>query len=69
MVYFHWNKLFYVNILSFQLMMKMSSTDTPLGTLNMLQAKQLETQSPFVVLSGGKQTANNSTTIVKPKMK
>ncbi|ENN75834.1 U4/U6.U5 tri-snRNP-associated protein 1 isoform X1 [Dendroctonus ponderosae] len=38
-----------------QLMKKMSSTDTPLGTLNMLQAKQKETQSPFVVLSGNKQ--------------
>ncbi|XP_050299898.1 U4/U6.U5 tri-snRNP-associated protein 1 [Anthonomus grandis grandis] len=38
-----------------QLMKKMSSTDTPLGTLNMLQAKQKETQSPFVVLSGSKQ--------------
>ncbi|XP_060516970.1 U4/U6.U5 tri-snRNP-associated protein 1 [Cylas formicarius] len=37
-----------------QLMKKMSSTDTPLGTLNMLQAKQKETQSPFVVLSGSK---------------
>lgn len=39
-----------------QLMKKMSSTDTPLGTLNMLQAKQKETQSPFVVLSGNKQS-------------
>lgn len=39
-----------------QLMMKMSSTDTPLGTLNMLQAKQKETQSPFIVLSGNKPT-------------
>lgn len=38
-----------------QLMKKMSSTDTPLGTLNMLQAKQKETQSAFVVLSGSKQ--------------
>lgn len=37
-----------------QLMKQMSSTDTPLGTLNMLQAKQKETQSPFIVLSGGK---------------
>ncbi|KAJ8973340.1 hypothetical protein NQ317_004652 [Molorchus minor] len=39
-----------------QLMKKMSSTDTPLGTLNMLQAKQKETQSAYVVLSGSKQT-------------
>ncbi|XP_076266874.1 U4/U6.U5 tri-snRNP-associated protein 1 isoform X2 [Rhynchophorus ferrugineus] len=38
-----------------QLMKKMSSTDTPLGTLNMLQAKQKETQSAFIVLSGNKQ--------------
>uniref|UniRef100_A0A182NT84 U4/U6.U5 tri-snRNP-associated protein 1 n=1 Tax=Anopheles dirus TaxID=7168 RepID=A0A182NT84_9DIPT len=46
-----------------KLMKKMSSTDTPLGTLNMLQAKQKETQSPFIVLSGTKQT----TSIVKQK--
>ncbi|XP_053672828.1 U4/U6.U5 tri-snRNP-associated protein 1 [Anopheles nili] len=45
------------------LMKKMSSTDTPLGTLNMLQAKQKETQSPFIVLSGTKQ----NTSIVKQK--
>uniref|UniRef100_A0A182IJG7 U4/U6.U5 tri-snRNP-associated protein 1 n=1 Tax=Anopheles atroparvus TaxID=41427 RepID=A0A182IJG7_ANOAO len=45
------------------LMKKMSSTDTPLGTLNMLQAKQRETQSPYIVLSGTKQT----TSIVKQK--
>lgn len=37
------------------LMKQMSSTDTPLGTLNMLQQKQKETQSPYVVLSGNKQ--------------
>ncbi|XP_058447937.1 U4/U6.U5 tri-snRNP-associated protein 1 isoform X2 [Malaya genurostris] len=45
------------------LMKKMSSTDTPLGTLNMLQQKQKETQSPFIVLSGSKQ----NTSIVKHK--
>ncbi|XP_065085690.1 U4/U6.U5 tri-snRNP-associated protein 1 [Ochlerotatus camptorhynchus] len=45
------------------LMKKMSSTDTPLGTLNMLQLKQKETQSAFVVLSGSKQ----NTSIVKHK--
>ncbi|XP_021701917.1 U4/U6.U5 tri-snRNP-associated protein 1 [Aedes aegypti] len=45
------------------LMKKMSSTDTPLGTLNMLQQKQKETQSAFVVLSGSKQ----NTSIVKHK--
>lgn len=38
-------------------MKTMSSTDTPLGTLTMLQQKQKETKTPFVVLSGGKQTA------------
>lgn len=51
----------------FQLMMQMSSTDTPLGTLNMLQAKQKETNSPFIILSGGKQSMNSSS-IGKPKM-
>ena len=35
-------------------MKKMSSTDTPLNTLSMLQLKQKETQSPYVVLSGSK---------------
>ncbi|ETN65866.1 hypoxia associated factor [Anopheles darlingi] len=45
------------------LMKKMSSTDTPLGTLNMLQAKQKETQSPYIVLSGSKQ----NTSIIKQK--
>ncbi|CAB0033139.1 unnamed protein product [Trichogramma brassicae] len=37
------------------LLKRMSSTDTPLGTLNLLQAKQKETQLPFIVLSGSKQ--------------
>lgn len=46
------------------LMKKMSSTDTPLGTLNMLQAKQKEMQSPYIVLSGGK---THSTTISKTR--
>ncbi|XP_063362502.1 U4/U6.U5 tri-snRNP-associated protein 1 [Cydia amplana] len=36
------------------LMKKMSSTDTPLGTLQMLQDKQKETKSAYVVLSGAK---------------
>lgn len=49
------------------MMMQMSSTDTPLGTLNMLQAKQKETNSPFIILSGGKQSMNSSS-IGKPKM-
>lgn len=47
------------------LMKKMSSTDTPLGTLNMLQAKQKEMQTPYIVLSGGKHT--HSTTISKQR--
>lgn len=42
----------------------MSSTDTPLGTLGMLQEKQKETQSAFVVLSGNKQ--GPSTSFIKP---
>lgn len=37
----------------------MSSTDTPLGTLNMLQSKQKQTQSPYIVLSGTKSTHQN----------
>ncbi|RLU22233.1 hypothetical protein DMN91_004511 [Ooceraea biroi] len=47
------------------LMKRMSSTDTPLGTLNLLQAKQKETQSPYIVLSGSKQM--QTTSIAKPK--
>nr|CAI5865071.1 unnamed protein product [Callosobruchus analis] len=43
-----------------QLMKKMSSTDTPLGTLNMLQQKQKETQSAYVVLSGNKQAQSTA---------
>lgn len=39
------------------LMKKMSSTDTPLGTLQMLQDKQRETRSPYVLLSGAKRDA------------
>ncbi|CAG4986771.1 unnamed protein product [Colias eurytheme] len=41
------------------LMKKMSSTDTPLGTLHMLQQKQKETHSPYIVLSGTKRDTNN----------
>ncbi|TGZ53864.1 U4/U6.U5 tri-snRNP-associated protein 1 [Temnothorax longispinosus] len=47
------------------LMKRMSSTDTPLGTLNLLQAKQKETQSPYIVLSGSKQM--QTTSIAKTK--
>ncbi|XP_046663789.1 LOW QUALITY PROTEIN: U4/U6.U5 tri-snRNP-associated protein 1-like [Homalodisca vitripennis] len=49
------------------LMKQMSSTDTPLGTLNMLQAKQRETQSPYVVLSGSKQL-HQTASISKTKL-
>uniref|UniRef100_A0A1B6D1V5 U4/U6.U5 tri-snRNP-associated protein 1 n=2 Tax=Clastoptera arizonana TaxID=38151 RepID=A0A1B6D1V5_9HEMI len=49
------------------LMKQMSSTDTPLGTLNMLQQKQKETQSAYVVLSGSKQL-QAATSISKTKM-
>lgn len=50
------------------LMKTMSSTDTPLGTLTMLQQKQKETKTPYVVLSGGKQSAAvSNTTISKYK--
>lgn len=48
-------------------MMKMSSTDTPLGTLTMLKHKQLETHSPYIVLSGSKQMQPGGTSIVKHK--
>ncbi|KAF7988954.1 hypothetical protein HCN44_007264 [Aphidius gifuensis] len=47
------------------LMKRMSSTDTPLGTLNLLQSKQKETQSPFIILSGNKQL--QATSISKTK--
>lgn len=54
------------SVMFFQLMKQMSSTDTPLGTLTMLQQKQKETQSPYVVLSGNKQM--QTTTISKSKI-
>lgn len=47
------------------LMRQMSSTDTPLGTLNLLQEKQKQTQSPYILLSGGSK-ALNPNTISKP---
>lgn len=37
-------------------MKTMSSTDTPLCTLTMLQQKQKETKTPYVVLSGSNKT-------------
>jgi len=43
------------------LMKRMSSTDTPLNTLSLLQDKQRTEQSPYIVLSGGSKglTANS----------
>uniref|UniRef100_T1IPV0 Uncharacterized protein n=1 Tax=Strigamia maritima TaxID=126957 RepID=T1IPV0_STRMM len=40
------------------LMKQMSSTDTPLGTLALLQEKQKQTQSPYILLSGGNKALN-----------
>lgn len=39
-----------------QFMKKASSIDTPLNTLAMLQAKQKNAQTPYLVLSGGSQS-------------
>ena len=36
-----------------QLMKSMSSTDTPLGTVTLLQEKQKAEKTPYIVLSGG----------------
>lgn len=55
-----------ISLFRSQLMKKMSSTDTPLGTLTMLQHKQKETHSPYIVLSGSKQM-QGSTSITKHK--
>jgi U4/U6.U5 tri-snRNP-associated protein 1 len=41
-----------------KLMQHMNSTDTPLGTLELLQQKQKETQSPYIVLTGKAQHAS-----------
>ncbi|XP_002737972.2 U4/U6.U5 tri-snRNP-associated protein 1-like [Saccoglossus kowalevskii] len=49
-----------------ELMMKqMSSTDTPLNTVARLQEKQKLLQTPFLVLSGGGKTLEESTMIKK----
>ncbi len=34
-------------------MKSMSSTDTPLGTVELLQLKQEKEKTPYIVLSGG----------------
>ena len=41
---------------SFQFLNKSSSVDTPLNTLNVLQAKQKASQTPYLLLSGGAQS-------------
>ena len=41
-------------------MKHMSSTDTPLNTLSMLQNKQRSEKSPYVILSGNKTFSSNS---------
>jgi len=46
---------------------EMSSTDTPLGTLDKLQERQKETQAPYVVLTGSKQSTTSLGSISKPK--
>ncbi|XP_077537115.1 U4/U6.U5 tri-snRNP-associated protein 1 [Haemaphysalis longicornis] len=45
---------------------QMSSTDTPLSTLKLLQEKQKELQSPYILLSGGSKALNQSS-LMKPK--
>uniref|UniRef100_A0A131YC32 Putative catalytic step 2 spliceosome n=1 Tax=Ixodes ricinus TaxID=34613 RepID=A0A131YC32_IXORI len=45
---------------------QMSSTDTPLSTLRLLQEKQKELQSPYILLSGGSKALNQSS-LMKPK--
>ncbi|EEC09477.1 hypoxia-associated factor, putative, partial [Ixodes scapularis] len=41
-----------------QKLKQMSSTDTPLSTLRLLQEKQKELQSPYILLSGGSKALN-----------
>lgn len=45
---------------------QMSSTDTPLSTLKLLQEKQRELQSPYILLSGGSKAFSQSS-LMKPK--
>ncbi|XP_031562153.1 U4/U6.U5 tri-snRNP-associated protein 1-like [Actinia tenebrosa] len=48
-------------------MQKMSSVDTPLNTAALLKEKQKESQSPYLILSGGGNTLSAGTTISKKK--
>ena len=41
-------------LLFFQLMKRMSSTDTPLNTVALLREKQTQEKTPYIVLSGNK---------------
>uniref|UniRef100_A0A674A862 Spliceosome associated factor 1, recruiter of U4/U6.U5 tri-snRNP n=1 Tax=Salmo trutta TaxID=8032 RepID=A0A674A862_SALTR len=44
--------------LSYQLLKKMSSSDTPLGTVALLQEKQKSQKTPYIVLSGSGKSMN-----------
>lgn len=44
--------------LSPQLLKKMSSSDTPLGTVALLQEKQKSQKTPYIVLSGSGKSMN-----------
>lgn len=41
-----------------QLLKKMSSSDTPLGTVALLQEKQKAQKTPYIVLSGSGKSMN-----------
>ena len=41
-----------------QLLKKMSSSDTPLGTVALLQEKQKAQKTPYIVLSGSGESMN-----------
>jgi len=47
-------KIIIIMTLCEQLMRSMSSTDTPLNTVHLLQEKQKADKLPYIVLSGGK---------------
>ncbi|KXJ28213.1 U4/U6.U5 tri-snRNP-associated protein 1 [Exaiptasia diaphana] len=48
-------------------MQKMSSVDTPLNTAALLKDKQKESQSPYLILSGGGNTFSSGTTLISKK--
>ncbi|KAH3845979.1 hypothetical protein DPMN_088274 [Dreissena polymorpha] len=47
-----------------QLMLKMSTTDTPLNTVALLKEKQQQEKTPYILLTGNK---GFTQTMVKPK--